>query len=107
MAYKVILSDRALQQLDEFTSYLLFELRNEEAASALLDDALDAADSLSYVAASLPLCADAELKRRGLRRFLFSKHRYLWLYQIKGDTVFVKAMYHELQDYDNLFKNGE
>ncbi len=103
MEYKVILSNRALQQLDAYTSYLSVKLKNQAAASALLDDALDMVDSLSYVAASLPLCTDEDLRRKGIRKALFARHRYLWLYRIEGDTVLVEGMYHEMQDYGNLF----
>lgn len=87
--------------------YLAVKLGNVRAGSSLLDDALDTSEALSYVAGSLPLCSAPDLRRRGIRKMLFTRHRYLWLYQIDGDTAQVKAMYHELQDYENLFRNEE
>ena len=47
------------------------------------------------------------MKLRGIRKMLFTRHRYLWLYRIEGDTVQIMAMYHELQDYENLFRNED
>jgi plasmid stabilization system protein ParE len=107
MVYRVELSDRASEQLDHYVQYLVVKLRNAQAGSSLLDDALDTSEALSYVAGSLPFCADPELKRRGIRKMRFTRHRYLWLYRIEGDTVQIVAMYHELQDYENLFRNED
>lgn len=105
MVYKVVLSERASEQLDSYVQYLAVRLGNVQAGSNLLDDALDTSEALSFVAGSLPLCADPDLRRRGIRKMLFTRHRYLWLYQIDGDIAQVKAMYHELQDYENIFRN--
>lgn len=106
MAYKVKMTGRAREQLDSFVRYLLIDLKNEQAAVSLLEDAADAEESLTYVAGSIPLCADPDLRKREIRKFRFAKHRYLWLYRIENDTVFVMAMYHELQDYENAFRGG-
>lgn len=107
MAYRVALSDRASEQLDSYVRYLAVKLGNTQAGSNLLDDALDTSEALSYVAGSLPFCTDPDLRRRGIRKMLFTRHRYLWLYRIDGDTVQIQAMYHELQDYDNNFRNED
>ena len=106
MAYKVKMTERAREQLDSFVRYLLIELKNEQAALSLLEDASDAEESLSYVAGSIPFCGDPDLIKREIRKFRFAKHRYIWLYRIEGDTAFVMAMYHELQDYENTFRES-
>ena len=107
MAYRVVLSDRASEQLDSYVHYLAVKLGNTQAGSNLLDDALDTSEALSYVAGSLPFCTDPDLRKRGIRKMLFIRHRYLWLYRIEGDTVQIQAMYHELQDYENIFRNED
>ena len=61
MVYKVVISDRASEQLDHYVQYLVIKLGNVHAGSNLLDDAQDTSEALSYVAGSLPLCADLEL----------------------------------------------
>ena len=105
MAYNVEITDRAKEQLDAFVRYLVFDLHNPQAAAALLEDASDTEESLSFIAGSLPYCSDADLKKRGIRKIRFAKHRYLWLYTISDETAYVLAMYHELQDYENTFRN--
>ena len=107
MIYNVQMTQRAKEQLDAFVRYLVSDLNNRQAASNLLSDAADAEESLAYVAASLPFCDDLDLRKRDIRVFHFAKHRYLWLYQVKEDTAYILAMYHELQDYENIFRHGE
>lgn len=106
MVYKVKMTGRAREQLDSFVRYLLIDLENEQAAVSLLDDASDAEESLAYVAGSMPFCADPDLKNREIRILRFAKHRYLWLYRIAGDTAYIMAMYHELQDYEHTFRDS-
>ena len=64
MTYRVVLSDRASEQLDSYVRYLAVDLGNIQAASSLLDDAEDTIEALSYVAGSLAFCSDPDLKRR-------------------------------------------
>ena len=87
--------------------YLAVDPGNVRAGASLLDDAKDTIEALSCVAGSLPFCSASDLSRRGIRKTLFTRHRYLWLYQVAGDTAQVKAMYHELQDYENTFRNED
>ena len=107
MVYNVEMTERAEEQLDAFARYLVVNLKNPQAASNLLADATDLEESLAYVAGSIPLCDDPELRMRGIRKIRFTKHRYLWLYRVEDDTVYIMAMYHELQDYENIFKREQ
>ena len=36
---------------------------------------------------------------------LFLRHDYVMLYRIEENVVYVEAIYHLLQDYENLFLN--
>lgn len=104
MAYKVILTDQAGQQLDTYVGYLLNSLYSEEAAANLLARVDMAIESLSHSAESFATCADPALKAFGYRKIFLPQSRYLFLYSVSGNTVFIEGMYHELQDYENLFK---
>ncbi len=57
----------------------------------------DQADHLEY-------CRSERLRKMGLRKIHFRKHRYLLVYRIKNDKVIVEGMYHELQDYENAIE---
>ncbi|MDE7311720.1 MAG: type II toxin-antitoxin system RelE/ParE family toxin [Eubacterium sp.] len=101
--FEVIISSKALSQLNSYIDYLQYTLLNDQAAYNLWQDALATRDQLSKIAASLKLCSHSELKKNGYRAINFLRHRYLMLYRIEGQYVYVDAIYHQLQDYENTF----
>ena len=103
VSYKVITSPKALSQLKEYIDYIQYILLNEKAAGAVWNDAIETVNRLETVAGSLRYCDDLELKELGYRKIDFIRHSYVMLYRIENDTVFVEAVYHQLQDYENTF----
>ena len=101
--YDVIISPKALSQLDGYIEYIQCTLLNEQAAKAVWDDAMDTRDKLAKVAGSLKLCDNKKLQDLGYHRINFLRHRYLMLYRVEGNTAYVEAIYHQLQDYENTF----
>ena len=101
MDYKVVITEDAEADLDAFIRYLLFEKKNRQAATAVLDDFEATKESLKRVAGSLKLCDNPKLNVLGYRRINFLSHRYFMLYRIEGDTAVVDNIFHELQDYEN------
>lgn len=101
MDYKVVITSDAEIDLDEHIQYLIFEKKNLQAASNILDDFEATKNSLSKVAGSLRLCSNPKLNKLGYRRINFLSHRYFMLYRIKGDLAIVDKIFHELQDYEN------
>ena len=101
MDYKVVITEDAEADLDAFIRYLLFEKKNRQAASTVLDDFEATKESLKRVAGSLKLCDNPKLNVLGYRRINFLSHRYFMLYRIEGDTAVVDNILHELQDYEN------
>lgn len=106
MAYDVIMTDKAHQQLDAYIGYLLNTLHSEEAADNLLGRAEIAISTLAQSAESFAACSDPVLKAFGYRKIFLPQSRYLFVYSVSGNTVYIEGMYHELQDYENLFKSG-
>ncbi len=102
-SFDVIISPKALSQLNDYIDYLQYTLLNEQAARNLWQDALDTRERLSKVAGSLKPCSHPQLKKNGYRPINFLLHRYLMLYRIEGKTAYVDAIYHQLQDYENTF----
>lgn len=47
----------------------------------------------------------SSLKKEGYRIIHFLHHRYLMLYRAEGQSVYVDAVYHQLQNYENTFAN--
>ena len=103
MVYKVIITPPAQRKLDNYVFYTLFTLKNEDAASAILEDAESTKAILANMASVNALCDDEVLKRYGYRKQYFKKHRYLMIYRVYEDTAIVEGMYHELQDYESMF----
>lgn len=101
MDYKVIVTDDAFEDLDHILYYLLFVLKNEQAARNVLDDFEATKVQLSHMAGSLKLCENLRLRARGYRRMEFQKHDYFLLYRIEGNSVIVDAVFHDLQDFEN------
>lgn len=102
MDYKVVLTEDAEADLDQFVRYLLFIKKSEQAASNVLDDFEVTKRSLAHVAGSLHDCGNPRLKKLGYKRINFLSHRYFMLYRIEGDKAIVDNIFHELQDYENL-----
>lgn len=101
MDYKVIITEDAEADMDGFVYYLLFEKKNDQAASNLIDDFEDTIITLTHAAESFKVCENQHLMELGYRRINFKSHRYFMLYRVEDDTVYVDNVFHELQDYEN------
>lgn len=104
MEYDVVLSVQAQTDSREIINYLVYELQNQQAATSVVDDFDDTIARLSHVAGSLKLCDDNVLRARGYRTIHFLKHKYLMVYTIDGDRVYVEGIYHDLQDYEGIMR---
>ena len=104
MVSDVIISRYAQEQLRKYGSYLKYEKMNSQAADALMDDVIQTQHRLLNVAASLSYLKDRDLRMLGYKKIRLKKHRYLFIFRIQNDVAYIDAMYHELQDYENLFK---
>lgn len=60
-------------------------------------------ERLSYMASGLKL-RDPRLRDLGYRTIHFKRHNYFMLYRIQDDMVYVDAIYHNLQNYENISK---
>lgn len=102
-SFNVTISPKALSQLNSYIDYLQYTLLNDQAARNVWQDALDTRERLSKIAGSLNPCSHPMLEKYGYRQMNFLHHRYLMLYRIEGQTAYVDAIYHQLQDYENTF----
>ena len=102
--FKVIFTDKAGKQAQQILDYLVYELENMQAALSVEQDMKDTAARLSYMAGSLKLCDDADLRALGYRTIHFRRHRYFMLYEVADDCAYVLGIYHDLQDYENILR---
>lgn len=102
-SFNVIISPKALAQLNSYIDYLQYTLLNDQAAYNVWQDALETRELLSRVAGNLKLCTHPQFEENGYRAIGFMRHRYTMLYRIDSATVYVDAIYHQLQDYEKTF----
>lgn len=102
--FKVIFTDQAEKQAQQILDYIAYELENMQAALSVEQDMKDTAARLSYMAGSLKLCDDADLRALGYRTIHFRRHRYFMLYEVVDDCAYVLGIYHDLQDYENILR---
>lgn len=62
--FEVIISPKALSQLDEYVDYIQFTLLNEQAAMNVWQDAIDTADKLETAAGSFSFCQKISLRKQ-------------------------------------------
>lgn len=75
MDYKVVVTEDAEGDLNQYIGYLVMVKKNEQAARNVLDDFVATVRSLRSVAGSLKLCDNPRLKKLGYRRMNFLSHR--------------------------------
>lgn len=103
MGYKVVISPYAKRQLELFIGYTEIVLRNNQATKAIREDAIRTKRRLSNNPERMAICRNEKLAVYGYRRIFFENYDFFMVYRIEGNLVIVDAMYHELQDYENVF----
>lgn len=101
--YEVRISPKAQEQLEQYVDYIQHTLFNEQAAMDLWQDAMETVAKLKTAAGSLQYCKTPLLAALRYRAIPFLRHRYVMLFRLEGRAVFVDAVYHQLQNYENLF----
>ena len=104
MGFEVELSKHAEKQYGNILGYLNYKLKNPQAVSAVADDFDASISVLEETADSFGYCQSDKLRKMGLRKLHFKKHRYLIVYRIVGRKVVIEGIYHELQDYENAIQ---
>ncbi len=99
MVYKLIITERADELLDKLLSYLIFHLKNEQAASHLIDNIEKIYGRLEENPYQFPASKDGYLRKMGYREAVASDMDYVIIFRIDGDMVYVVGIFHQLEDY--------
>ncbi len=99
MAYKLIISDRAIEQIDSIVGYVKNTLSSPGAAASILSDINEAFDKLEYMAESFGYCNDRYLMLKGYRKMLLARHNYVIIYCVVGQEVRISGVFHMKEDY--------
>ncbi|HBK53461.1 MAG TPA: plasmid stabilization protein [Syntrophomonas wolfei] len=99
--YKVIISDRARQMLAGHVRFLA--QKSLPATRKMKNDLIDAINSLYQMPERFPFLTADFIPPNKYHKMLVEK-RYLILYQIKGQTVYVDYIVDCRQDYEWLIR---
>lgn len=97
--YKVIISDRAMSMLASHVRFLAQV--STKAALKLKNEIIKEAKALDYMPESYPFLMSEYIPPNKYHKKLVSK-RYLLIYQIAGDTVYIDYVIDCRQDYQWL-----
>lgn len=97
MAYNIKVTASAEKDLDAIVSYIVQELSNPQAAGHLLDEITKIYHVLVDNPMVFPACSQPLLQR--YRKVTVM--RYVIIYRIDGETVYVERFFSQLEDYVN------
>ena len=100
MVYKLVITERAEQLLDRLVYYLLFQLKNEQAAAHLLDVVSNVYERLEENPFQFPECRDVYLKSKQYREATTMDMNYVIIYRVEEETVYVLGIFHGLESYE-------
>ena len=98
--YKVELLPAAWQDIDEISDYLI--AKNVQVAHRIIDLLLTEMRKLAIMPEARPYVRDEALRRQGYRLLVCGK--YLCIYKIVDDTVFIHHVVNGARNYPLFFK---
>ena len=101
MDYKLVISEHADELLDNLVYYLLFRLKNEQAAKHLLDGIDGIYDRLEINPFQFPLSRDVYLASKGYHEAVVPQMDYIVIFDVREETVNVVGIFHQLENYQS------
>ena len=99
MAYKLIITEKAEELLDNLIYHLIYRLKNTRAAVHLFDSIDSIYDRLDENPFRFPESRDVNLRRRGYREEVLTDMDYVIIFQIEEVSVYVTGIFHQLENY--------
>ncbi len=101
MAYNLRITKHAEKLLDRLVYYLLYRLKNEQAARHLLDSINDIYERLEENPLQFPRCRDNFLDQKGYHEVVVPQMNYVIVFSIDGNVVNVLGFFHRLENYSH------
>ena len=101
MNYKLIVTEKAEEQMDNLVYYLLNRIKNQQAASHLLACVEKIYDRLEENPYQFLLCRDKYLASKEYREAVLPGMNYVIIFKINETEVYVLGVFHELEQYRN------
>lgn len=107
MAYKLIVTEHADELLDNILRYLLYQLKNEQAAIHLLDEIKNIYGRLEENPLQFPYSRDTYLKNKGYHEAVGGQMNYTIVFSVRADVVNIVGIFHQLEDYQKKLEMGD
>ena len=99
MHYKLIVTDRAGELVDECVNHLVNRLKNQQAAVHLLDGIDNLYDRLEENPFQFADCPDPFLKSKEYKEAIISDMDYIMIFRIEENVVYVAGFFHQRENY--------
>lgn len=97
--YKLNITERADELLDNILYYLVYCLKSEQAASHLLNEIDRIYERLEENPRQFPVSRDIYLSDKGYREAIISEMNYVIIFDIQSDIVSILGIFHQLEKY--------
>lgn len=103
MKYKLTITDRAEQLLDNILYHIVNKLKNPQAAENLMKEVERVYNNLEYSPEMYSYSEDGSLKSRGYRKVAVPHYNYVIIFRFDEDrkTVYIVGFFHDLELYIN------
>ena len=99
MAYKLMIPEHTTGQIGRCIDYVVHVLHNFEAASAILDEINEVYAILKMAPEAFSYCQDPCLQAKRYRKVPLKRHRYVFIYRIEEDKVYLLGFFHMMENY--------
>ena len=99
MAYKLIITEKAEEQLDNLVYYLMYKLKNNQAAVHLLDSIGKIYGRLEENPFQFSESRDVNLQRGGYQEAVLTDMDCVIIFRIEETSVYVTGIFHQLENY--------
>lgn len=98
MAYKLIVTKHADELLDSILFYLIYQLKNEQAAIHLLEEINKVYDRLEENPFQFPFSKDIYLANNGYYEAVVGQMNYIIIFSIRANVVNIVGIFHQLEN---------
>lgn len=102
MEYKVVLSDRAKNDIDDSAAYIFQESKSNDVAQKFINEIYNVIESLSSFPERGNNPRKQILRTQGYKYVICRE--YLIFYKVLDKTVYVMAVFHSKKDYFRYYK---
>ena len=104
MAFSLIITERAEEQLDNIVFYLLNSLRNRQVAVHFLNCVDNIYERFLDNPYQFPISNDAYLCSKGCREAIMVEMQYKMIFKVDDENIFILGIFHDRENYIDKIK---